>query len=162
MPMPAPEANDASQRTGVEASVFWQPADWLVADLSAAYTDAEFDIPGNETEIPGAVESVIGGGVLARFDPWTFSARLRHFGEAPLIEDGSVTSESTTLVNLSGSYEWQKLTLSLELLNAFDAEDSDITYFFESQLPGEASPVEDIHFHPVEPRQIRASVRYRF
>ena len=156
------EANDASQRTGVEASVFWQPADWLVADLSAAYTDAEFDIPGNETEIPGAVESVIGGGVLARFDPWTFSARLRHFGEAPLIEDGSVTSESTTLVNLSGSYEWQKLTLSLELLNAFDAEDSDITYFFESQLPGEASPVEDIHFHPVEPRQIRASVRYRF
>ena len=156
------EANDASQRTGVEASVFWQPVDWLVADLSAAYTDAEFDIPGNETEIPGAVESVIGGGVLARFDPWTFSARLRHFGEAPLIEDGSVTSESTTLVNLSGSYEWQKLTLSLELLNAFDAEDSDITYFFESQLPGEASPVEDIHFHPVEPRQIRASVRYRF
>ena len=156
------EANDASQRTGVEASVFWQPVDWLVADLSAAYTDAEFDIPGNETEIPGAVESVIGGGVLARFDPWTFSARLRHFGEAPLIEDGSVTSESTTLVNLSGSYEWQKLTLSLELLNAFDAENSDITYFFESQLPGEASPVEDIHFHPVEPRQIRASVRYRF
>ena len=73
-----------------------------------------------------------------------------------------MTSESTTLVNLSGSYEWQKLTLSLELLNAFDAEDSDITYFFESQLPGEASPVEDIHFHPVEPRQIRASVRYRF
>ena len=156
------EANDASQRTGVEASVFWQPVDWLVADLSAAYTDAEFDIPGNETEIPGAVESVIGGGVLARFDPWTFSARLRHFGEAPLIEDGSVTSESTTLVNLSGSYEWQNLTLSLELLNAFGAEDSDITYFFESQLPGEASPVEDIHFHPVEPRQIRASVRYRF
>ena len=78
------EANDASQRTGVEASVFWQPTDWLVADLSAAYTDAEFDIPGNETEIPGAVDSVIGGGVLARFDPWTFSARLAPFRRSAL------------------------------------------------------------------------------
>lgn len=156
------EPNDATTRTGVEASLFWQPTDWLVGDLSAAYTDAEFDIPGSETEIPGAVESVIGGGMLARLDPWTFSARLRHFGEAPLIEDGAVTSEPTTLVNLAGSYDWRNVTLSLELLNAFDAEDADITYFFESQLPGEAAPVEDIHFHPVEPRQLRLSLRYHF
>ncbi len=156
------EANDASTRTGVEASLFWQPTDWLTADLSAAWTDAEFDIPGDETEIPGAVESVIGGGVHARLDPWTFSARLRHFGEAPLIEDGSVTSDPTTITNLSGSYEWQDITLSLELLNATDAEDTDISYFFESQLPGEASPVEDIHFHPTEPRQVRFSARYSF
>lgn len=156
------EPNDASRRTGVEASLFWQPADWLVADLSVACTDAEFDIAGGETEIPGAVESVIGGGVLARLDPWAFSARLRHFGKAPLIEDGSVTSEPTALVNLSGSYDWRNVTLSLELLNAFDAEDADITYFFESQLPGEAAPVEDIHFHPVEPRQVRLSLHYSF
>lgn len=156
------EPNDASQRYGVEASLFWQPTDWLVADISGAYTDAEFDLPGLDTEIPGAVENVIGGGVLAQFDPWTFSARLRHFGEAPLIEDGSVTSQPTTIVNLAGSYDWRNLTLSLQLLNVFDTKDADITYFFESQLAGEAQPVEDIHFHPVEPRQVRFSVRYNF
>lgn len=156
------EPNDASTRTGVEASLFWHPNDWLVADLSAAYTDAKFDIPGLATDIPGAVESVIGGGLQARFDPWTLSARLRHFGEAPLIEDGSVTSEPTTIVNLSGSYDWNDITLSLELLNAFDAQDSDISYFFESQLAGETVPVEDLHIHPVEPRHVRASIRYSF
>lgn len=156
------EANDASSRTGVEAGMFWQPVDWLVADLSAAYTDKEFKIPGNATEIPNTVEGVIGGGVLARLDPFTLSARLRYFGEAPLIEDGSVTSDPTTVVNLSGSYDWRDITLSLELLNAFDSQDSDITYFFESQLPGEAAPVEDIHFHPVEPRQVRVALRYYF
>ncbi|WP_084397263.1 TonB-dependent receptor [Henriciella aquimarina] len=156
------EANDASSRTGVEASLFWQPADWFVADLSAAWTDAEFDIPGNETAIPGAVEEVIGGGFVARFDPWTFSGRLRHFGSAPLIEDGSVESDGTTLVNFGASVDWRQATFGLELLNAFDSDDADITYFFESQLPGETSPVEDIHLHPVEPRQVRVSVRYRF
>lgn len=72
------------------------------------------------------------------------------------------TTEPTTLVNLAGSYDWRNVTLSLELLNALDAEDADITYFFESQLPGEAAPVEDIHFHPVEPRQVRLSLRYNF
>ena len=156
------EVNDASSRYGLETSLFWKPNDWLVTDLSFAITDAEFDIPGNETDIPGAVESVIGGGVLAKLDPWTFSARLRHFGEAPLIEDGSVTSDPTTLVNMAASYDWKNTTFTLELLNAFDAEDADITYFFESQLPGEVSPIEDIHLHPVQPRQVRLSARLRF
>lgn len=156
------EANDASSRTGVETSLFWQPVDWLVADLSAAWTDAEFDIPGNATEIPGAVKNVIGGGFVARFDPWTFSGRLRHFGGAPLIEDGSLEAGDTTIMNFAATIDWQQLTLGLELLNAFDSKDADITYFYESQLAGEAASVEDIHFHPVEPRQVRFSLRYRF
>jgi len=156
------EANDASTRTGVEASLFWKPNDWLVADLSGAYTDSEFDIPGTAREIPGAVKTVFGGGILANLDPVTLSARLRHFGKAPLIEDSSVKSDSTTLVNLSGSYDWKEVTLSLELLNVFNSKDTDISYFFESQLAGETSPIEDVHFHPVEPRQLRFSLRYNF
>lgn len=156
------EANDGSTRTGIEANLFWKPNDWLVADLSGAYTDAEFDIPGTATAIPGAVKSVLGGGILAKLHPWSMSARLRHFGEAPLIEDGSVTSDPTTVVNLSGSYNWKDVTLSLEVLNLFDVNDADITYFFESQLAGETAPVADLHFHPVAPRQLRFSLRYNF
>lgn len=156
------EANDASTRTGIETSVFWKPNDWFVADLSGAYTDSEFDIPGSATQIPGAVKTVFGGGVLAKFSPVTLSARLRHFRNAPLIEDGSIKSNPTTLVNLSSSYEYKNITLSMELLNVFDAKDADISYFFASQLSGEILPVEDIHFHPVEPRQVRFSVGYNF
>ena len=156
------EVNDGSSRTGIEASFFWQPNDWLSADLSAAYTDAQFDISDLNNKIPGAVETVVSGGVLAHLDPLTLSARLRHFGEAPLVEDSSVKSDATTLVNLAGSYDWQNMSFTLEVLNVFDANDADITYFFESQLAGEPSPIADLHFHPVEPRQVRASIRYRF
>jgi len=52
----------------------------------------------------------------------------------------------------------ENFKLTATLLNAFDSEDNDITYYYESQLPGEASPVEDIHFHPVEPRQVRVAL----
>ena len=156
------EVNDGTTRQGIETSLFWAPADWLVLDASASYTDAEFDIPGNETEIPGAVDTVASAGAVARFDPLTLTVRLRHFGEAPLIEDGSVTSEPTTIVNLGADYDWGPVTLGLDVLNLFDAEDTDISYFFASQLPGELQSAEDIHFHPVEPQQLRASLRYRF
>ena len=108
------------------------------------------------------MKNVLSGGVLARLDRLTLSARLRHFGEAPLIEDGSVSSEPTSIVNLGATYDWNQVSFGLDILNAQDERDADITYYFESQLPGETSPTEDLHFHPVEPRQIRASIRYRF
>ena len=88
--------------------------------------------------------------------------RLRHFGQAPLIEDGSVFSDSTTLLNLGLYKEIGSIRLGLDVLNLLDSEDADITYFFESQLAGEANPVNDIHFKPVEPRQVRVSATYRF
>lgn len=156
------EPNDASIRQGIEASVFWTPTDWIVADLGGAFTDANFDIPGNETEIPGAVKSVVSGGVLARLDDFTLSARVRYFGAAPLIEDGSVESEDTTLVNVSANYDWRNLTWRVDIFNVFDSEEADISYFFESRLQDEQSSIADIHFHPVEPRRFRVSLRARF
>ncbi|UTW55958.1 TonB-dependent receptor [Kordiimonas sp. SCSIO 12610] len=158
------EPNDDSRRFGVEFNAFWQPLDWLVLDATAAYTDARFrGAPLGEARIPQAVESVLGGGITVKpGDNFSATLRLRHFGEAPLIEDGSVFSEPTTLVNVGIYKDIGPARFSLDILNLFDSEDADITYFFESQLPGEAAPVADIHLKPVEPRQIRASLSLRF
>lgn len=52
--------------------------------------------------------------------------------------------------------------LGVELFNALDSRDADITYFYESRLAQEEAGVEDRHFHPVEPRNIRASFVYAF
>ena len=41
-----------------------------------------------------------------------------------------------------------------------DSTDDDVSYFYESRLPGEIDPVADIHFHPVEPRNARLHVRW--
>jgi outer membrane receptor protein involved in Fe transport len=89
--------------------------------------------------------------------------RFRHFGSAPLIEDDSVRSDGTTVVNARAGYDFgTHLGLALEVYNLFDSDDNDITYYYESQLPGEADPVADIHFHPVEPRTWRLALRGRF
>jgi outer membrane receptor protein involved in Fe transport len=157
------EPNDATRRYGVEATIFWRPRPWLTMDASAAFTHARFrEVAVDLSHIPGAVPEVIAAGVTLARGGFSGSVRLRHFGAAPLTEDGSVRSDPTTLVNLGAYYRTGRLRLGVELLNLFNAEDADITYFYESRLPGEAAGVEDRHFHPVEPRQLRASVRLTF
>jgi outer membrane receptor protein involved in Fe transport len=92
------------------------------------------------------------------------SIRLRHFGPRPLIEDGSVQSKSTSLVNGEIGYRFSpQLRLTVEGFNLFDSEVSDIDYYYTSRLPGEPPEgVDDIHLHPALPRSARVSLRVSF
>jgi outer membrane receptor protein involved in Fe transport len=161
----ATEANRASKRHGVELGVFVKPREWLTVDADLAWSKgrfSEFDASGDR--IPGAVERVASMGLAVQHPSgWFGGARFRHFGAAPLIEDNSVRSDPTTVVNLEmGRRFGRRLSVSLAAYNLFDSNDNDITYFYESQLPGEGSPVADRHFHPVEPRTLRMTVETRW
>jgi outer membrane receptor protein involved in Fe transport len=161
----ATEANRASDRHGVEFGVYVTPREWLTLDADLAWSHARFSEPDpSGNYIPGAVESVASVGVaLQHPSGWFGGARFRHFGEAPLIEDGSVRSDPTTVVNLELGYRLNKrFAVSLAAYNLLDSHDNDITYFYESQLAGEGAPVEDRHFHPVEPRTLRLTLETRF
>ena len=161
----ATEPSRATKRRGVEVGVYVTPREWLTLDADFAWSHgrfSQFDPAGDY--IPNAVESVVSlGAAVQHPSGWFGGARFRHFGAAPLIEDNSVRSEPTTLVNLEvGRRLGKRFSVSLAAYNVFDSHDNDITYFYESQLPGETAPVEDRHFHPVEPRTLRLTVETRF
>ena len=149
---------------GVEATLFWRPSDWLVLDVAAAKTDARFrDEPAGQDYITDANEVVASfGATLATSAGIVGSLRVRHFGDAPLTEDNSVRKDGATLVNLGLTWPLREFVLGLDVLNLLDTKASDIEYFYESRLFDEPQPVEDIHFHPVESREIRLRLRYRF
>jgi len=158
------EPNSASRRFGVEFAGFWRPVEPLTLDLSAAYTRARLrGSAEGEDRIPQSVATVLSAGAVWQVtDALKTAVRVRHLGPAPLVEDGSVFSDSTTLVSLGAYYTVGRVQLGVDVYNLFDAQDADITYFYASRLPGEAAGVDDVHFHPVEPRQVRASLRLRF
>jgi TonB dependent receptor/TonB-dependent Receptor Plug Domain len=159
------EPSRESERRGVEVGAIWNPASWLIVDADLAWSRSRFtDNDPAGSYIPGAVTRVVSVGVAVDHPSgWFGGVRFRHFGDAPLLEDGSVRSEPTTLVNLEAGYRiGERLKLSAAVFNAFDSDDNDITYFYESQLPSESSPVEDIHFHPVEPRTVRFTISTQF
>ncbi|MDB5864235.1 MAG: TonB-dependent receptor [Betaproteobacteria bacterium] len=67
-------------------------------------------------------------------------------------------SQSTTLVSARAGYRLgPRLRAQLDVFNLFDRRSSQIDYFYESRLRGEAAPVSDVHSHPVERRSLRAS-----
>lgn len=159
------EASAPSRRRGIELANYWTPTKQLTLDVDAALSKARFrnSSPGGRL-IPGSIEKT--ASVSATWNgsgAWSGGMRLRYFGPRPLIEDGSVNSKSSTLTNLQMTYAaTQQLKLRLEMLNVFDRKVSDIDYFYESQLAGEAAPVADLHTHPAEPRTLRAAIHWSF
>lgn len=159
------EASRPSRRIGSEFSLHAKLLPWLMLDLDAAYTHARFledDPLAPGRYIPGAVEGVVSIGLSFEdvYGGWFGGVKMRYFGPRPLIEDNSVRSDSTLTVSARLGYKFDDgLSVRLDAFNLFNQEASQIDYYYTSKLLGEAGAgVDDIHFHPLEPRSFRLSV----
>jgi hypothetical protein len=158
----ATEPGPGSKRHGVEFANYYSPTNWLVFDADVSLSQARF-VKFNEAGpyVPEAVNRVVSGGASIDNLHRMFGAlRVRYFGPRALVEDNSVKSKPTTLLNVEGGYQATKnLRLNVEAFNIANAQVSDIDYFFASRLPGEPlEGVDDIHIHPAVPRTIRVAM----
>ena len=149
-----------SRRRGFELSAALRPIRWLALDGNFATNHARFvDAPGFD-RIPNALESAGELGIAALLDQFTAALRVRYAGPRPLIEDNSVRSPATTVVNLRAARTFGSVEVSAELLNLFDTSRADADYFYSSRLPGEPlEGVEGVHSRTVEPRMIRVGAK---
>lgn len=160
------EAGPGSERYGIEWANYWRPTSWFSMDAEVALTHGRFTGVGNDDHIPSSVPLMASGGVnfgaQGNAEGFFANVRARFFDRRPLIEDNSVKGKDSFLVNASVGYRRQNWEVAVDCLNLFDRGDNDIEYFYESRPAGESAGVEDIHFHPTEPRTFRLRVTYRF
>ncbi|KQV57807.1 MULTISPECIES: TonB-dependent receptor [unclassified Caulobacter] len=159
------EASSATRRAGLELLADWRPSAHLNLTASYAATHARFvGDPPQGDRIPNAVGSVLSAGASWKLgDESTVSLTWRRLGAAPLVEDNSMRSRATSLVNALFVQAFGRASLMVEVLNLTNSKGDDIAYFYASRLPGEPSKgVDDVHFHPVEPRAIRAGLKINF
>ncbi len=160
------KAGRPSRRFGLELATDYSPREWLTLDADVSWSAARFT-DGNPagSQIPGAVRWVASTGVSIH-ELWRTSAglRVRYLGSRPLVEDASVQAKRSLLVNAEAGYRmWPRARLVVDLLNLFDAQASDIDYYYQSRLAAEpAGGVNDVHTHPVMPRTARLSLRFDF
>ena len=158
------EPSDPSRRNGIEFNSFWEFTEALVFDFAVTKSDGHFrGLPSGENSIPDAHDLVVAAG-LTYHNPngWTSSLRVRHFDDAALTVDESVKRDSSTLIHFGVSYAQESWELGLDVINLLDEEDDDIAYWFESRMVGETASFKDIHFHPSNPRAVRALLKYKF
>ena len=160
------EASRPSRRYGVEWTNFARLSPTVTADADLAWSRARFtDTDPAGAFIPGAAEVIASLGLTVDRRSGLFgSARLRYFGGRPLIEDDTVRSRSTSLVNGQLGYHLTpRMHVVLDLFNVFNSDASDVDYFYASRLPGESDRgVADIHTHPTLPRTARLVFRIQF
>ncbi|MFZ6845723.1 TonB-dependent receptor [Undibacterium sp. RuTC16W] len=158
------EASRPSRRTGLEIANYYTPVAGWIIDADIALSRARFrnaDLAG--PYIPGAIERTASIGLSATEGPWSGGLRLRYFGGRPLIEDNSVRSGASTLVNAKLAYAInKKIKVTAEVINVLNRQVSDVDYYYASQLPSESAPVNDIHTHPAEPRVLRIGLHLTF
>lgn len=130
-------------------------------DADLAYSRARFtDNDPVGDHIPGAVEGVASAGIEYRHSSWGFAdLRLRYFGPRPLIEDDSVRSGASTVLNAQLGGRVRNWTVELQVFNLLDRAVSDVDYYYASRLPGEpAQGIDDVHTHPQGPRSFRLAL----
>jgi hypothetical protein len=155
------EAGRPSHRHGIEWANYYSPLPWLTFDADVSISRARFTDDSPEgARIPGAVETVVSAGATVTRRNVFGAVRWRYFGPRPLVEDNSVRSSATSLVNFEAGYAITKqLRLAVDVFNLLDSKDSDIEYFYTSRLPDEPlSGVADRHFHPTLKRTARVSL----
>ena len=160
------EPSAASGRRGVTLANFYRPVPELTLDADVSFAHAEFvGVDAGHANIPGALENVIASGITysSRQSGVFSSVRLRHFGSYPLSDDNSLRARASNLVNADVGYRLRSGTrIQVSMLNALNGRADDIQYAYASRLKGETSDgVDDVHFHPAEPRQVRVSVEWR-
>lgn len=160
------EASRPSRRYGVEFANHYKFSSWLSFDVDFTWSHARFrNFDPVGPYIPGAPTVIAAAGVnFGEARGWFGGMRLRYFGPRPLIEDNSVASRPTTLVNARVGYRFDNgISVQLDAFNLFNAKASQIDYYYTSRLPGEpAGGFADRHFHPVEPLAVRLTIAGQF
>lgn len=160
------EAGRPSNRYGVEWSTRWRPRPWLFMDLDVAWNHARFSGASPDGDyIPGAPDTVVAAGVsVENLGRLSGSVFYRYIGSYALVEDNSERSDPQSVVDAQVGYDiFDNTRLRLDVFNLFDSNTNDITYYYESRLPGEpAAGIADVHFHPGEERSFRLSLTRKF
>lgn len=158
------EASRKSHRYGLEWSNRYFPTEWLSLNADFSVSRARYldeDPVGNL--IPGSVEKV--GLISANVNQgkWSGGLQWRYIGSRPLIEDGSIFSSASSLLNGRIKYQInQKTDLRLDMFNLLNTQADDISYYYPYQISPSSSATSGIAFHPAEPRTFRVSITQRF
>ena len=151
------ESRGKTQRQGVEGEFRYVILPWLTADLDISYTWSKFVDTGEA--IPLAPRFLALTGLTARH-PSGLEGRiqLRSVGNRYGTEDRTFNVRGHNIFDLLLKYKWDRYEFLFGIDNITNKKWRAAQFVFESQLPGEAAPVNDFHFTPGDPLTIRAGL----
>ena len=161
-------AGRSSRRFGIEWNNRWMPNKRWIVDADLAWTKPRYSTDdGSGVFIPNAVEKVaLLAATVKDIDRWSLTAQLRYVGSAALVEDNSVRSSPSAVVNFKARRSFEKgQSVAIDVLNGFNRKFNDISYYASAPLRtvSNGALISDLlQVHPAEPRTIRVTYAVKY
>jgi outer membrane receptor protein involved in Fe transport len=160
------EARGRTRRYGTELGARYFLTDWLSVAGDVTVSKAYFTATGEA--VPRAPKFTARAEASVRLPQGVESTlELRHLGTRWLTENRSWEAQGFTLCDWTTRYRmrrsrFDRVELFLSVENLLDADYREAQFLTETQLAGEAGPVEDLHFAAGNPRTFLAGVTVYF
>jgi TonB-dependent Receptor Plug Domain len=158
------EASGRSKRIGLDASLRYEVAKNLFADVDLSFANPRaIDVPKAESYLPLAPRFTSVGGLTYRKEQGiNGSLRYRYMANRPANEDYSVTANGYFIVDAAINYSKKKWEAGISIQNILNTKWKETQFDTESKLQNESEPVSEIHFTPGTPFFARASITFFF
>ncbi|MEP7196707.1 MAG: carboxypeptidase-like regulatory domain-containing protein [Saprospiraceae bacterium] len=158
------ESSGHTKRKGLEIGMRWQGLKYLSLDAEASYTLAKsVDNPEGSNYIPLAAKWCSSGGItLQNIHNFSCSLRYRYLGDRPANEDYSITAKGYNLLDGNINYQYKNINFGFVFENILNREWNEAQFATESRLKNELNPVEEIHFTPGTPFNLRFKIGVSF
>jgi hypothetical protein len=158
------EQGGRTKRQGLDLSIRYQPAKWMYWNMDATYTQPRsIDEENGQDHVPLAPNLTLTGGFDILLNSRLFGGmKIRHLADRPANENNSIIAEGYTVVDFNLGYNWRQIRLGLQIQNFLNTAWNEAQFATESQLLNESEPVEEIHFTPGTPFNLKASISYSF
>ena len=158
------ELSNPTQRLGLDCEGRLNITRWLRADVDMTLSRGRVNnLPKGSNYIPLAPNFTLTGGLtMTNYHGFDVSLRTIHIGSRPANEDNTVTALGYTLVNFGSAYHWKKYTFSVTIENLLNTEWNEAQFDTESRMKWETKPVDELHFTPGNPFNIKVGVVVRF
>jgi outer membrane receptor protein involved in Fe transport len=154
------EPSGRTRRIGLDVSARVQILDWLFLDCDVNWAKPRFlDEPDSAHYVPLAppFTSIAGLNVRSR-KGFTGSLRYRYLGDRPAVEDNSIIAKGYFIADVVFGYQYRdKFQIGFMAENLLDQKWKEAQFATESKLREETEAVEEIHFTPGTPFNLRGN-----
>jgi len=155
-------AGRPSRRRGFEFSGQYRPLRWLELNANLAFSRSRYRDGAPASRYIEDAPDFIGSAGLSISNLGRLSGALvwRALGAHPLVDDNRIRSPGYSELNANISFRLTpQLDLRADLYNVANSRQNAADYFYTTRLPGEpAQGVDDLQFHPLEPRSLRLTM----
>ncbi|GAA0873269.1 TonB-dependent receptor [Gangjinia marincola] len=158
------EPSGRTRRFGADLTTRYQLSEVLFLDSDFTYSHARsLEAEDGEDYIPLAPQFAASGGLtLKAFKNFSGSIRSRLLTDRPADESNTIKADGYFITDFTANYTWKRFELGVIVENIFDREWNEAQFLTNSRLQNEAVAVEEIHFTPGNPINVRTRLTYTF